>query len=153
LRATEREIAELPDSTDSYRPRGLGARAIFAGMLIAALSLWTAIPLGWVYLGSVLSQTQFPSAGPYLIVAFGFVFTVIFVAWLIGWLNGLYVQITGTNRLAPMRPTWLRSIRDASPRAGTTTVVEAVLISSVALAGLAFAIWIFLLAGSPLPSQ
>jgi hypothetical protein len=83
----------------------------------------------------------------------GILLTVVVDAWLIGRLNALYVRLTGTNRLAPMRPTWLKSMRDSSAPAGTTTVVEAVLIASVLLAVVAFTAWFFLLAGSPLPKQ
>jgi hypothetical protein len=75
------------------------------------------------------------------------------IAWLIGRLNRLYIQITGTNRLAPMRPTWLRSMRDTSSAQGTTTVVEAVLMGSVILAAITLTVWFFLLAGSPIPNQ
>ena len=52
-----------------------------------------------------------------------------------------------------MRPTWLKSMRDTSPGAGTTTVVEAVLMGSVLLAGATLTVWFFLLAGSPIPNQ
>jgi hypothetical protein len=138
----------------SHNPaRGLAAGIVFVAMLLAALSLWTAIPLSWIYIGSKVSHTQFPSGGPYLVVAVGIVVSVVIVAWLIGRLNGLYVRITGTNRLTPMRPTWLKSMRDTAPSTGTTTVVEAVLMGSVVLAALALTVWFFLLAGSPLPNQ
>jgi len=122
-------------------------------MLLAAFSLWTAIPLSWIYIASKLSQTQFPSGGPYAIVALGFVATVLIVAWLIGRLNSLYIRLTGTNRLAPIRPSWLKSMRDTAPMQGSVTVVEAVLMSSVLLAALALTVWFFLLAGSPIPNQ
>jgi hypothetical protein len=143
-------------ATDSHRTgaaRALAASLIFVAMLIAALSLWTAVPLGWVYIGSKLSDTQFPSQGPYFVVAAGILVSILLVAWLIGRLNRLYVQVTGTNRLGPMRPAWLKSMRDTAPRPGTTTVVEAVLMGSVILAALALTFWFFLLAGSPLPNQ
>lgn len=143
-------------ATDSHRvgpARGLVASLIFVAMLLAALSLWTAIPLGWVYIGSKVSHTQFPSQGPYFVVAVGILVSVLLVAWLIGRLNRLYVQVTGTNQLEPMRPAWLKSMRDSSPRTGGTTVVEAVLMGSVLLAALALTFWFFLLAGSPLPNQ
>ena len=142
--------------TESHRggvARGLGASLIFVAMLLVALSIWTAIPLGWLYIGSKLSHTQFPSQGPYFVVAAGIVISVLVVAWLIGRLNRLYIGITGTNQLAPMRPAWLKSMRDSSPQAGGTTVVEAVLMGSVLLAGLTMTIWFFLLAGSPIPNQ
>jgi len=138
----------------SHSPaQSLAASIVFIAMLLAALSLWTAIPLSWVYIASKLSHTQFPSGGPYMVVAVGIIVSILFVAWLIGRLNRLYQQITGTNRLAPMRPTWLKSMRDTSTGPGSTTVVEAVMMGSVVLAALALTIWFFLLAGSPIPNQ
>src|SRR5215212_2270264 len=133
--------------------RGLAAALVFVAMLVAAFSLWTAIPLSWVYIASKLSETQFPSGGPYAIVAVGIVASILFVAWLIGRLNNLYIRLTGTNRLTPIRPTWLKSMRDTAPMRGSVTVVEAVLMGSVMLAMLALTVWFFLWAGSPIPNQ
>src|SRR3954451_17398781 len=133
--------------------QGVAAALVFVAMLLAAFALWTAIPLSWVYIASKLSETQFPSGGPYAVVAVGIVTSLLFVAWLIGRLNNLYIRIPGTNRLAPMRPIWLKSMRDPSPVANSVTVVEAVLMASVMLAALALTLWFFLLAGSPLPDQ
>ncbi len=133
--------------------RGLAAGVVFMAMLLAAFSLWTAIPLTWVYIASKVSHTQFPSGGPYALVAIGIIATVLIVAWLIGRLNRLYIRITGTNQLGPMRPVWLKSMRDTGPAQGSVTVVEAVLMASVMLAALALTVWFFLLAGSPIPNQ
>jgi hypothetical protein len=133
--------------------RGIAAGFVFVAMLLAAFSLWTAIPLSWVYIASKLSETQFPSGGPYAIVAVGIVASILAVAWLIGRLNNLYIRITGTNRLAPIRPSWLKSMRDTAPVPSSVTVVEAVLMASVMLAALALTLWFFLWAGSPLPEQ
>ena len=142
-----------PQEKSHHAGRALAAGLVFIAMLLAAFSLWTAIPLSWVYIGSKVSETQFPSGGPYMVVAVGIVISILFVAWLIGRLNNLYIRITGTNRLAPMRPTWLKSMRDTSPVANSVTVVEAVLMASVMLAAVALTLWFFLLAGSPLPDQ
>ena len=49
--------------------RGLAAGIVFVAMLLAAFALWTAIPLCWVYIASKVSHTQFPSGGPYAVVA------------------------------------------------------------------------------------
>src|SRR6476620_5789404 len=133
--------------------RALAAGLVFVAMLLAAFALWTAIPLSWIYIASKLSQTQFPAGGPYAVVAVGIIASVLVVAWLIGRLNELYVRITGTNRLAPIRPAWLKSMRDTGGLQSSVTVVEAVLMGSVMLAGLALTIWFFLLAGSPIPNQ
>jgi hypothetical protein len=142
--------------TEAHRggvARGLAASLIFVAMLLAALSIWTVIPLGWIYIGSKVSHTQFPSSGPYFVVAAGILISVLGVAWLIGRLNRLYIGVTGTNQLTPMRSAWLKSMRDSSPRIGGTTVVEAVLMGSVLLATVVMTIWFFLLAGSPIPNQ
>lgn len=145
------ETATHPRGTSLVR--GLVAGAVFVAMLLAALALWTAIPLGWIWIGSQAATTQFPAEGPYAIVAAGIIVTILADAWLIGRLNALYVRITGTNRLTPMRPNWLKSMRDTGSAANATTVIEAVMMGSVLLAGLVFVAWFFLLAGSPLPNQ
>ena len=133
--------------------RGLAASLVFLVMLLAALALWTAIPVGWLYIGSQVSSTQFPSEGPYAVVAVGILVTIVLDAWLIGRLNGLYMRITGTNRLSPMRPSWLKSMRDSGGAPGSTTVVEAVMMGSVLLAVAVFFAWFLLLAGSPIPNR
>jgi hypothetical protein len=140
-------------ATQSGGQSPIRGSAVFLAMLIAALSLWTVIPVGWIYIASKVSHTQFPSEGPYVVVAVGILISVVADAWLIGWLNQLYVNLTGTNRLAPMRPAWLRSMRDTAPARGSVTVVEACLMGSVMLAALALTVWFFLLAGSPIPNQ
>ena len=133
--------------------RNAAATAVFFAMLLAAFSLWTLIPLGWVYIASKLSQSQFPSIGPYMVVIVGIFATVLIDAWLIGRLNDLYIRVTGTNRLVQTRPNWLKSLRDTGPTHNSVTVVEAVMMSSVLLAALALVTWFFLLAGSPLPNN
>jgi len=133
--------------------RSLAASLIFVAMLLAALSLWTALPLSWLYIGSKVSKTQFPAETPYAVVIVGLIISIVLVAWLISRLNQLYVQVTGTNRLAPMRPAWMRSMRDTTSPASTTTVVEAVLMGSVILAALALSTWFFFIAGSPIPNR
>jgi hypothetical protein len=141
-------------NTHTHNPaRALAAGLVFLAMLLAAFALWTAIPLSWVYIASKLSETQFPSGGPYAVVVVGILISILIVAWLIGRLNDLYVRITGTNRLTPIRPAWLKSMRDTGSMQSNVTVVEAVLMGSVMLAALALTVWFFLLAGSPIPNQ
>lgn len=143
----------VTQSRETSPIRGMTASLIFVVMLFAALALWTVIPLGWIYIGSKMAETQFPAEGPYAVVAVGILVSILVDAWMIGHLNALYMRVTGTNRLAPMRPTWMKSMRDTGASPGTTTVVEAVLMGSVILAVLVFIGWFLLLAGSPLPNR
>ena len=96
--------------------RGLAASVVFVVMLLAALALWTVIPVGWLYIGSKVATPSSRPGAPTPWSAIGIVVTIVLDAWLIGRLNGLYMRITGTNRLAPMRPSWLKSMRDTARR-------------------------------------
>jgi hypothetical protein len=141
------------ESTVRIWGKNVAATAVFFAMLLGAFSLWTLIPLGWVYIASKLAKSQFPSIGPYMIVIVGIIVTVLIDAWIIGRLNDLYVRVTGSNRLVQSRPGWLKSMRDTGPTQSSVTVVEAVMMSSVMLAAVALMVWFFLLAGSPLPNN
>jgi len=65
------------DSHSDSAMRGMAATVVFVAMLLAALSIWTAIPLSWIYIGSKVSHTQFPSNMPYLVVAVGIVVALV----------------------------------------------------------------------------
>ncbi len=125
---------------------------LVVAMLIAAFSLWTVIPLTWIYIGSQLSTTQFPSAGPYMLVLLGIILSIVLIAFILGRLNRLYIVMTGTNTVAPIRPAWLKSLRDSeAPR--ESTLMETVIVASVVLAAISLGVWFLGFAGSPLPSQ
>lgn len=128
----------------------LAAVAVALVMLFFALSIWTLIPLGWVWIGSQLAATQFPSIGPYILVFAGIVVTILATAWVIGRLNDLYVSLTGTHTVAPLRSSWLRSMRDTGHEYGQPRLVEVILILSAILALACFVFWFLLYAGSPI---
>jgi len=138
-------------------PRRIGRNAmamiLVLTMIAAALSMWTAIPLGWVWIGSQISGTQSPAGGPYMVVIVGIVVSILIVSWLLGRLNRAYVHLTGSNTVEPLRPAWLKSTRDTRGAPREATVLETVIVTSVVLAVLAMTVWFFLLAGSPLPNQ
>ena len=133
--------------------RHLAATILVFAMTVAALSMWTVIPLGWVWIGSRISKTQDPAGGPYMVVLVGIVISILLISWLLGRLNSLYVHLTGSRTVEPIRPAWLKSLRDSEGPRGYPTVLETVIVTSVILAILSMTAWFFLLAGSPLPNQ
>jgi hypothetical protein len=133
--------------------RNLAALFLVAAMVIAALSMWTAIPLGWVWIGSRISKSQDPAGGPYMVVIVGIVISILLISWLLSGLNRLYVHLTGSRTVEPIRPAWLKSLRDSEGYRPYPTVLETVIVTSVILAILAMTAWFFLAAGSPLPTQ
>jgi hypothetical protein len=133
---------------------GVAAAIVVAAMVLGAFSMWTVIPYGWIWIGSKVSHTQEPSGGPYLVVFAGIVVSICAMAWILSRLNRVYARITGSSRLPrPYLPAWRKSLSDERSSRYGMSVLEAVILSSVLLAGLAMAIWFFVLAGSPLPSQ
>ena len=130
------------------RTRSVGAFLIAATMLLAALSLWTIIPLAWLWIGSQIAETQFPSVGPYAIVFFGVVVSILIVAWALGKLNQAYLRLTGSSTVEPIRLGWMRSLSEGS-LARPPSILEAVIVGSVIIACVALAIWFFTIAGSP----
>ena len=132
----------------------LAATFVLAVMVLGAFSMWTVIPWGWIWIGSMITDTQQPSGGPYTLVFFGIVCSIIAMAWVLSRLNRLYVRITGTTKL-PTRylPAWRKSLSDERASPGGMTALEAVILASVLLACAAMAIWFLFAAGSPLPSQ
>ena len=133
---------------------GAAAGIVVIVMVLGAVSMWTVIPFGWIWIGSKVSTTQQPSGGPYLVVFAGIVLSICGMAWILSRLNRVYVRITGSSRL-PRRylPAWKKSLSDERSNPYGMSVLEAVILSSVLLAGLAMAVWFFIIAGSPLPNQ
>lgn len=139
-------------TTETQAPRQHRIVAAFVAflMLLLALSMWTVIPLIWLWIGSQLAATQFPSLGPYAIVLFGVIVSILFVGWLLGLLNEVYLKLTGVRNVAPIRLGWLKSLRDSEKTQRPPSVLETVIVSSVLIAAIAMVAWFFTLAGSPL---
>ena len=127
--------------TDDDANRGEKQHRIAAGfvaalMLLLALSLWTVIPLAWLWIGSQLAATQFPSMGPYLVVLVGVIVSILIMAWILGLLNELYMNLTGTRSVAPIRMGWMKSLRDSEKAHLPPTVLEMTIVGSVVIASL-----------------
>jgi hypothetical protein len=127
--------------------------ALLLVLLMAAGSIlmWIGVPLGLIYVASQLAGSSRPGAGPYVLILVGLPVGMALVGWALGYLNHLHGRLTGRHE-ERYRPTWLRSMRGerASTRRGG--VLDAVMIVSVALAVVAFAVWFFGFADSSLPT-
>jgi hypothetical protein len=128
------------------------ALGVVGTMIVAALSMWTVTPFAWIWIGSRISDTQQPSAGPYMVVFFGIVASIVATAWVLSLLNRLYVRLTGSRFIASIRPAWLKGMTE-DHSTSRATVMETVVVTSVALALLLFVSWFLVIAGSPLPNQ
>jgi hypothetical protein len=133
-------------------PRRLVAALLIALMAVGSVLLWIGIPVGWLYLASQLTDSSQPSMGPYVLVLVGIPATMIAVGKLLAVLDRAHGRVTHAAPRGRVQSPWHRSLRgDRRPVRGRS-VLDVVMVSSVALAVVCFAVWFFLFAGSSLPT-
>jgi hypothetical protein len=130
----------------------LGSATIIVLMVFASLMLWIGIPLGWLIIGSHTVHSSQPSMGPYMLVFFGIVVSVIITARIISKLNQAYIRVSGNHGRVRVQMPWMKSMRGDRDEGGKErSVLDIVMVSSVALAGAATGIWFLFFAGSSIP--
>jgi hypothetical protein len=131
-------------------PWSPAAFALVALMAVGSVVMWIGVPFGLIYLASKLADTPNPSMGPYLLVLIGLPIGMAVVGKALGWLNRLHIRLTGAET-DDYRPGWTRSMRGERQVTRRGGVLDKVMVASVALAAVAFAVWFFGFAGSSLP--
>jgi hypothetical protein len=119
-------------------------------MALGSLVMWIGVPLGLVYLASKIADTPNPSMGPYLLIIVGLPIGMAVVGKGLGALNRAHIRLTGAE-VDEYRPGWTRSLRGERQVDRRGGVLDRVMIVSVAVAALCFAVWFFGFAGSSLP--
>ena len=132
--------------------RRLLAVLLIALMAIGSILLWLGIPVGWLYIVSRLVKSSQPSMGPYVLLIVGIPASMIVVGKGLSKLNRVYGEVMGTTSTARVRSPWMKSMRGERDSGRQRTVLDVVMVWSVALALLCFGVWFFAFAGSSLPS-
>jgi hypothetical protein len=125
---------------------------LVALMAVGSVVMWIGVPFGLIYLASKLADTPNPSMGPYLVVLLGLPIGMALVGRGLGALNRAHVRLTGTE-VDEYRPGWTRSMRGERTVERRGGVLDRVMIISVVVAGIVFAVWFFGFAGSSLPGS
>jgi hypothetical protein len=121
----------------------------------AALVIGVGVPLLWVWIGSKLqSSAEGTSVSATTAAA---IFVGIVLTYFLVLLIGSWIQARFSDRQAspgPSRHPWNRSMRDEPYRPGESRLspLEGAFVITAIAASVAFMIWFFVLAGSPLPS-
>jgi hypothetical protein len=129
--------------------------AIFLVVLmgLGSVLMWLGVPFGLIYLASKISSSSSPSLGPYLLVLVGLPIGMAIVGKGLGWLDRRHQAITGHagdgRRAAP----WLKSMRGERTTTRRSGVLDKVMIVSVGVALVVFALWFFAFSGSSLVGQ
>ena len=137
---------------------GLRAAVRFVLIGAGALLVGFGVPLAWIWLGSKLQGTTGESrinASTAAVVFVGIVFTYIGLLTIFGWLQNRFFgdQPREGSRPAPARHPWNRSMRDEPYRPGERALspLETLFVATAIVVSVAFMLWFFLFAGSPLP--
>jgi hypothetical protein len=120
-------------------------------MAVGSIVMWIGVPLGLIYAASQLAGSSRPSAGPYVLILVGLPIGMAVVGKLLGVLDRAHGRLTGRIE-ERRRASWLRSMRAERTSTARGGVLDTVMIISVALALVAFAVWFFGFAGSSLPT-
>jgi hypothetical protein len=120
-------------------------------MALGSVVMWIGVPLGLIYLASRVAGSSNPSAGPYLLVLVGLPIGMAIVGKCLGMLDRAHSRLTGRIDETRRPAAWMRSMRAERGTTRRGGVLDRVMITSVALAILAFAVWFFGFAGSSLP--
>ncbi len=124
---------------------------------LAAINIWTGAPLLAVWAGSQAARQRTLSMGAVFVVVIVLAACCLALTLALTWLSARYDELTGRPPAARRTSPWLRSLRDereslAKRRHGLSAIERIVIVSVVACV-LAFEVWFFFFAGSPLPSS
>jgi hypothetical protein len=134
-------------------PTRLKAFALIALMAIGSIVLWLGVPFAWLYAVSHIYDSSTPSMGSFVMVLVGIPLSMVVVAKLLGRLNRIYGEITHTTPQVRVVLPWHRSLRAERDGGYPATVLDVVMVCSVALAVVCLLVWFVVAAGNPLPSN
>ncbi len=114
---------------------------LIALMAIGSVMMWIGAPVGWIYVAAQVSGSAQVSMSAIVVILIGIPTTMFFIGKGLGRLNGLYGELTGTTNEVQIRAPWMRSMRDERDLHRPRTVLDVVMVVSVAVAASAFGIW------------
>jgi hypothetical protein len=154
---------DRPGAPGDAARRAAGPRFVIAkrtglavATLVASINIWTGCPLLALWVGSKAVPDGGLSMFAVFLVIAVLAASVLGLTAALGWLSARYDELTGRPAAARRTSPWLRSMRGereelARKRQGISALERIVVISVVA-AVLAFEVWFFFFAGSPLPN-
>ena len=132
--------------------RHAGGAVLVLLMAIGSIAMWLIVPVAWLWLGSHMTKSSQPTIGPYLLVLAGTIVSMVVMGKGLGVLNRIHMRVTGRLQDRRTQATWMRSMRGERKVVHDRGVLEGVMMISVSIALVVFAVWFFAFAGSSLPS-
>jgi hypothetical protein len=124
---------------------------LIALMAVGSVLMWLGLPAFLVYVASRLANSPNPGLGPYLVIMLGLPVGMVAIGKCLGALDRYHGRVTGLDDGRPDQAAWLKSMRGERERRRRRSVLDVVMILSVGVCLVAFAVWFFGFAGSSLP--
>jgi hypothetical protein len=152
--AGRRDEAPAPQRSGRWRP--LQRLGLVSLMAVVTTVVWTGSPLFALWVGSRVQGTGPPSMAAVGTVAVTLGAVSLVLVRVLASLERTYNRLVGRRRGVRRHVAWLRSLRGERPHEegvhGSLSPLEVVLVASVVIAVIAFEIWFFFFAGSPISS-
>ncbi|MBA3585043.1 MAG: hypothetical protein H0W36_11050 [Gemmatimonadetes bacterium] len=127
--------------------------AIIALMALGSVAMWVVNPVAWIWGVSQLAESSQVQMIHVVMIMAGIPVTMVAFGLGLGALNRLYGRVSGTGPTVRVAAPWQRSMRDERDSGAPRTVLDVVMVCSVALALLAMGVWfLFFAQGGGLPS-
>jgi hypothetical protein len=133
------------------RVNGLAAASLVVLMVLGSLTLWLAVPVAWLWLGSHIDESLDASLKAYGAIAIGVPATMLALFWLLRRLDDAHRRITGSGPGRRLAPAWRRSLSEERDLHAPTSALDVILAATAIAALLALVVWFFFFAGSSLP--
>src|SRR5688572_21607557 len=149
-------VKHTPETDGSPAPHRAGrirAVALVIGMVAGCLAIWTASPLGWLWVASQVDAGGAPTMQAIAVVVVGVVLTSLAIGKGMTVLHARYRRLRGQGTIIIRLP-WGRT--QGSERTGhqfELTVLDVILVSSVLIALALYNYWFLFEAGSPLDQR
>jgi hypothetical protein len=148
----------MRDARDNQRRTALGfakGTGWTLSGLVAAVVIGFGIPLAWIWIASQIAGTErelTPSLA--ILITLGILISYWVVLLAGSWLRGRWVS-EAEQQAKVRRMSWNRSFRDEPLRQANreTDPIERLFVVVAVIGIIAFEIWFFFFAGSPLPNQ
>jgi hypothetical protein len=133
--------------------RPFAKAALIFLMALGSVVLWIVSPIGWLWIASQMQKdSQEAGFGPYFLVLVGIVVTAVVMAKLLQQLNRVYGRVSGIDEPVRIVMPWHRGLRGENEGKPPRTILDVVMVISVAIGVVAMTIWFFFFAGSSLPT-
>ncbi|MFL5820878.1 MAG: hypothetical protein ACJ76S_09400 [Solirubrobacteraceae bacterium] len=114
-------------------------------MAAGCVVLWLGIPLAWLRIASLLTDTGYVI---YLVALFGCPLTMALWGWGLYRVNDVYLGLSGRQRPRAQQA-WLESETQTSAARRELMLLDVMMVVSVLLALVALALWFLVFAASP----